>query len=462
MPISDDEYITMGWHATMNWWDVLTTGQSNIVWAPNNHVLNTIFIKLEIALFGKKDWAVRLHILAAFVFAYYYAVKIIQLLTPSRIRQLLYLLILFFNPYLLDFYGIARGYAMSMAGFMAAFYYFLMFTETLSLKYLRNIFLGMLVAVWSNFSALYLLVLLVVLICVEIYSNKNKINAKRYLAELFMANAAIVIIILLPLIRTIRSEESFGGKTGLFQDCVVNYVNQFIHQNSQLNRHALFAAGWKYIEVAGILFLMGWILLQLASFLFSTNQRLVKMHLTSLFLVIGVAIIAKTLFVIWNVPYPTARTELLFSIPFYLSACIAFERIISRKKHFIVIPWIIIAALIWHFSYSVTFENTIEWWQNGDAKRIVRFLKEELKENKPDKILNLGVEAWQFPSVAFYTETEFKDVMITSWTDLSVDGHYDYLFVPFHLRDKVWQGYEPIKEFKHGVMYKRRSGHNFY
>ena len=98
VPVSDDEYITVNVHATMGWWDVIITGQPNIVWAPNNHVLNTLFIKLEMLLFGRKDWAIRLHILAAFILSFYYAARIIRLITPSVIRQLLYLLILFFNP----------------------------------------------------------------------------------------------------------------------------------------------------------------------------------------------------------------------------------------------------------------------------------------------------------------------------------------------------------------------------
>lgn len=71
MPISDDEFITVDLHASQSWWGVLTTGNPNIDWAPNNHVLNTLFMKLEILIFGRKDWAVRLHVIVAFIVCFY-------------------------------------------------------------------------------------------------------------------------------------------------------------------------------------------------------------------------------------------------------------------------------------------------------------------------------------------------------------------------------------------------------
>ena len=312
------------------------------------------------------------------------------------------------------------------------------------------------IAVWSNLSAFYLLALMALLVLYETYSNREKIDFKRHLLYVAVACIVIAAINLLPLLKTVTSGDAFGGRAGLFQDSIVNYANQFIHFNSEINRLAVVGNGWKMTEVVGMILFCMWIILHLFSYFFKTDVRLSKMQHYTLFLVIGVAIIAKILFVFFDVPYPTARTQLLYSIPFYLGICVAFERIIAVKRSFIVIPWLIIVFLGWHFIYSVTFENTFEWWQNGDAKRVVRYLKEEIGESKPDRVLKLGIEAWQFPSMAFYTENEFKDVMTTHWTDLSTDGEYDYLFVPFHLAGKVWEGYEPDRRFKHGQLYKKR------
>jgi hypothetical protein len=245
MPMSDDEAITVLLHTPMNLMDVLITGQPNTMWAPNNHILNTIFMKLEIALFGRKDWAVRLHILAAFIICYYYTYKIIHVFTPSKFRQLLYLLIIFFNPYLLDFFGIARGYAISFAGFSAAFYYFLLYTDNPSIPLLRNMFIALFIAVWANFSTLYLVLLISILLFLEIYKSKNKIEAKQHIIFIIVSCLMTFVIILFPLLKTLASGDTFGGNTGLFQDCIVNYISQYIHHNPKLDRHAFYMPNWK-------------------------------------------------------------------------------------------------------------------------------------------------------------------------------------------------------------------------
>ncbi|MEO6131954.1 MAG: hypothetical protein ABIQ02_08895 [Saprospiraceae bacterium] len=457
MPITIDEYTSINVHASMSWWDIIKTGQPNIVWAPNNHILNTLFIKLEWAIFGKKDWALRLHILGAFVVCFIYTVKIFQRITTSKIRQVLYLIIFFVNPYLLDFFGIARGYALSIAAFNAAFYYFMLYTEELKIKNLRYAFVSLFLAVWANFSALYVLTLIVVLFCYLIYSNRKTIRIKQAFLAMAIACCGIAGIIIVPLLKTLRSEESYGGKTGLFQDTVVNYIYQFIHFNPYINRHAVFAPGWKYIEVAGIGFLLLWLLFQFTGILIKSSKYLTRLQYYCLFLVFGIAGIAEFLFIFFHVPLPSGRTELLYAVPFYIGICVVFEIIILKWK-FAVIPVYLMAIFsCWHTYSSVNFDKTIEWWQTGDAKRVVRYLKEDLGGKSNPKKQTIGIETWQYPSLAFYTETVFKDELNTQWTDLGVDNHYDYLFVSEEKTNMVWPDYELLKKFRYGSLFKLKS-----
>lgn len=457
MPVTIDEYTSINVHASMRWWDILMTGQPNIVWAPNNHILNTLFIKLEWAIFGKKDWALRLHILGAFVVCFIYTAKIFRRITSSKIRQMLYLIIFFVNPYLLDFFGIARGYALSIAAFTAAFYYFMVYAEELKIKNLRYAFISLFFAVWANFSALYVLALMVVLFSYLIYSNRKTIRSKQAFMEMAVACGVIAVIIIVPLFKTLRSEESYGGKTGLFQDTVVNYIHQFIHFNPYINRHAVFAPGWKYIEVAGIVFLLLWLLFQITGMLIKSSIRLTRLQYYCLFLVLGIAGIAKFLFMVFHVPLPTGRTELLYSVPFYLGICVVFEIIILKWKFAVIPVWMITIFLGWHTYSSINFDKTFEWWQTGDAKRVVRYLHEDLGGKSNPTKLTIGIETWQYPSLAFYTETVFKDELNTQWTDLSVDNHYDYLFVSEEKINKVWPDYDLVKKFRYGTMYKLKS-----
>lgn len=458
MPISDDEFTTVDLHASQSWWGVLTTAQPSVEWAPNNHILNTLFMKLEIALFGRKDWAVRLHILASFAVCFYYVYHTLKLFTSSVTRQTLYLLIIFFNPYLLDFFGIARGYAMSIAAYSVAFYYFIVYTENLSLTHLRNVFIALFVSIWSNFSALYFLLLFSVLTGFVIYKNRHQIDYKKHLLYIAIACSAILLVIFLPLIRTLASDQTFGGKTGIFQDCVVHYINQYIHFDHNIDRYKVCAPGWKLTEVLAVICLLFWALIHFVSFLFPTKENIAKVQYYSLALLAGIVLIVKILFIWKGVPYPTARTVLLFSMPFYSGVCATCERIILKQKNAVIALFVFISFLTFHFFSAVTFENTLEWWQNGDAKRVVAFLKEDLKNVKKDKVLVFGIEGWHYHSMAFYTEVEFKDIMKTQWTDLQTLKGFDYVYVPFHLKDRIPNSFEVAGTFKHGILFKSIPG----
>jgi len=145
-------------------------------------------------------------------------------------------------------------------------------------------------------------------------------------------------------------------------------------------------------------------------------------------------------------------------MPFYIGICVSFERMILKQKLYHIPLIIVISALTWHFAKAVTFERTIEWWQNGDAKHLVSYMKEEFKQNPPNGKVKFGVEGWQYHSLAFYTEVEFKDQMDLIWTDLSNnDRHFDYVFVPNHMKDKVWKEYEIIQTFKWCTLYKLKK-----
>lgn len=457
VPISDDEYITVDLHASQNWWGILTTAQPSIEWAPNNHILNTLFMKLEILLFGRQDWAVRLHILAAFVVCYYYIYQTLQLFTPSVVRQGLYLLVIFFNPYLLDFFGIARGYAMSIAAYSAAFYYLMLYSEQLSPKYLRNTFIALFLAVWSNFSALYLQLLISGLMVWVMYQHRRSIDYKRHFLYVAIANCAVLLIIFLPLLRTLASDQTFGGKTGVFQDCVVHYINQYIHFDRHINRHETWTSGWKLTEVLAVMFLLAWSLIHLISFLFPSRESLIKIQAYSLFLLAGVAALAKILFVWKGVPYPTARTVLLFSIPFYTGICATSERIIQHHRKAIFVLYLFLTLLCYHFFSAVTFENTLEWWQNGDAKRVLRYLKDDLKTAGNSEVLTFGVDGWFYHSIAFYTEKAFNGKMETKWSDLQSVEAFDYVYASFEHQNKVPASFEAVATFKHGVLYRSKN-----
>lgn len=454
LPLSDDEYMTLHLHVSQNLWNIVTTGQPNTDWAPNNHVLNTLMMKFEIFLFGRKDWVMRIHIFLSFIVCFYYSYKLFSLFVPSEYRKLFYLIIIFLNPYLLDFFGLARGYALSITAFTGALYYLIVYLDQFSIKPLILTLFFMFLAIWSNFSALYLFAGVICIIIFENRKNFFSTDFKTQIVILAVASCLIGIVIIFPLIKTLASGETFGGKIGIFQDSVVQYINQFIHHNPKIDRHQIYPSGWKLIEILGVILFLLWTSLLAYSFTFDVDSRLKKIQNICLFLVLLVAFIAKVLFILKQTPFPSGRTQLLFGVPFYIGICIAIERILIHQKRFYFIVILQISFLIWHFYHSFNLVNTIDWWQNGDAKKVVSFLKSEYRNENSGKIKHIGAENWQYHSLAFYIEEEFHHSLQIHWTDLSSNQVYDYLLVPKHRQSEVWADYIPIREFDKTILFK--------
>ena len=86
----------------------------------NHHFLNTLLMRLSVALFGVSEWSLRLPALAAaglyFAVVYQIGVKMFR----SAAVSLLAVALLTLNPFVLDFMVAARGYGMALALFTYA------------------------------------------------------------------------------------------------------------------------------------------------------------------------------------------------------------------------------------------------------------------------------------------------------------------------------------------------------
>jgi hypothetical protein len=455
--MTDDECITMQYHISESWWSVLTHGLENQGWAGNNHVLNSLFMKFEFLVFGKKDWALRLHILGAFAVCFYYTYKTIVQITPSPVRQFCYLALIFLNPYLIDFFGLARGYALSMAGWSIAFYYFTKYSQTPTLTHLRNVLIGLFIAIWANYSAFYTAFCFGLLFLYEFYRHRKTNFVKQHFMYLVVGYIVTFIVNMIPLYRTIVANNAYGGKIGIFQDMVVFSVERYVHRNENMNRFGHYTETWLTLEVLGMVALVVWALVQVLSFTVKTERISVrKLYYQALFVTLGIVFLVKMLFVFLGITLPMGRTNLLFSFPFFLCLIAAFDILVERYKAMKVLFIWVTPLLFWHFYICLNLDNTREWWQAGDAKRVISYMTHYIDTQKPQKVITLGGEGYQYFPLSFYAEPAYNDVLKVEFTELKKDGNFDFLFVPTFRNKEVWAGYEQIEVFKHGTLFKRK------
>ncbi len=100
----------------------------------NNHLVNTFLTKLAWMLGGSSEFVLRLPNLMALLIYLLFSYLILDRFIKNRIIAGGGFLLLSFNPYVLDFFSLCRGYGLSLAFLMAALFYFFSFADTI-IKY---------------------------------------------------------------------------------------------------------------------------------------------------------------------------------------------------------------------------------------------------------------------------------------------------------------------------------------
>ena len=120
--LTHDEVYTVMQLTPQPIWDLITYKSSYT----NNHILNTLLCKLSCNLFGMNALSGRLPVLISFIFYFYFCLKLSEIVfegDEKRWYRWAMLSVLICNPYLLDFFSLARGYGMAIACMMGAIYH---------------------------------------------------------------------------------------------------------------------------------------------------------------------------------------------------------------------------------------------------------------------------------------------------------------------------------------------------
>ena len=151
LPMTHDEAATCFNHVPRLVVDTLTfQKEAN----PNNHILNTLCIKMMVGLFGWNQLTARLPALIG-GFLYLWASNRLarRISTHSGVR-IFALVLLLGNPFLLEFFALARGYGLAAGLMLTAIYQASLFAEWNERRYaLRAVVLAGL-SVYANFTLL--------------------------------------------------------------------------------------------------------------------------------------------------------------------------------------------------------------------------------------------------------------------------------------------------------------------
>lgn len=123
----------------------------------NNHLLNTWLMKCSVSCFGETEIALRLPNIIAAGFYFFWSLRLLKKLFTNKGIILAAFLVIALNPFVLDFFSLARGYGISLALMMGALYQLTIYLkEERTIKRAIQTEIFLLLAVLANLTLLHL------------------------------------------------------------------------------------------------------------------------------------------------------------------------------------------------------------------------------------------------------------------------------------------------------------------
>lgn len=431
LPITHDESNTCLTYSTMSVHDIVTYARP----IPNNHILNTLLIKFFTSIFGMHPLPARLPNILGFGLYFIAVFLITRKITIDPMVTFFGICVMVFNPYLIDFFSLARGYALSISLMMISLYFSLLFLQHLKNKHLAwSVIFGAL-AVYANFTTLNFYAALVGLLGIAAaqHSWLQRKTMQHFWKPimiqwliLFAGSFVLAAASYIPISKMIATDQFvYWGTNGFYKDTVLTLLFSSQYGIEYFNLHE---TGFSYLIIGFVA-----VMLVCAIFEFFRNKLVLSnsIHAFFMFVFVGTVMVNILQFYLVHTPYLTFRTALFF-YPILAVNFIFFAEWLRRKvpsSRFYFSLSLSLLSFI-HFARAANFTSCREWWYDADTCKIISYLEQEHQKN--NGIITLNSSWWFFPSLNFHIETENKN-----WIHLA----------PFH------QDFIPEKDLSYNYYY---------
>jgi hypothetical protein len=175
----------------------------------NNHLLNTWLMKISVFLFGESELALRLpNIIAGGIFLFILIRLLTRIFSDWKLRLIGFILMAC-NPYVIDYFSIARGYGISIALLMCGIYFICKFISTnFQLRESLSALLFFALATLTNLTCIPLFLSAAFLLAFTVYFFGNKKDKIKKII-LFLSLPIIFLLILTPFIFNLQQAGAF-------------------------------------------------------------------------------------------------------------------------------------------------------------------------------------------------------------------------------------------------------------
>jgi len=443
VPITHDEVSTVLNYFNHSYWEIIMYPD----FVPNNHILNTLSGKLFSQIFGLDVWAVRIQSIIAY-FIYSFAVyRIVRsFFSMESVLAIAGFALFFSNPYLLDFFGLCRGYGLA-AAFVTLSSSFVIsgFNQNKDADIWKAVVFAIL-ASYSNFTVLVFWAAITIL--TGIYFIIKYRDSVRILLSKQMVLAAVSVLYLLLIYVPIKKMTSSGqfrfwSSHGFFDETIVTSINNWRYGDGLLDGVNSVYMGYFVVFV----FIIGLLFSLFVAVKYKLGSRVFQDSVFISFAILVLTIVVSQIqIMLLHTPNIEGRIA-LFMYPLFV---LLFASLISKikdvkyryLKYFVatVIP----IFAFWHLANTYNPKSVREWWYDENTLEVIDYIK----KTNPKSEVSLKTYWIFYNSFDYYDRLgKMEGIKLHKNSKLNVDDDVDYYYIEDGQLKQIKSKFKKVKRF---------------
>lgn len=424
LPITIDEAYSILQYVPKTCWEILTYDYQEP--SANNHILNTLSIKLLTQIFGVNLLSARLgNLLAGALFAVTGIWLVRQFFTNSWARMAALILWLG-NVYMCEFFSIGRGYGMSIGLMSLAICFTVKYFQHEDFKYLVAALIAAMLMVAASFTLLSFYICLSGILLLKLWPPNNDWLKK--ISVFMVAHLLLFLLLFLPVTRMLAFKEfDKFGVNGFYQDTVSDFLRTYLKGAKLPGEHSLQIIAWvltAWVVMAAMVACYKW-----------WREKTPSWPTALLILMPGTVAIYISMTVFTDAAWLPARSCQFFYPLLVLTYFCIGKWLVNVLGKWLKPPLILgsLASITW-FTSVANLEYSREWWFDRDTVAILNYLKNQHQQEErqtPIKFNSHWMYSLSFKFHLLDNMTDFEKYVDAdmSWRDLPLPtDNFEYFY----------------------------------
>lgn len=375
----------------------------------NNHLLLTWMDVLFVKLFGVSEFVLRIPALIAHLLFLIYSAKLLAHF-QNKWLILASFLIINLNPYLLDFFSLARGYGLSIGLMMVSIYHLYVFQKEFKNKFAIYSLLVAALSVLANYVLLNFF--LGLFACIFMLNGLRAYHLKDTESKIisFCKNMGVpasvflmMMILVLPIVFGLRTAGAlyFGADNNFWTDTLRTIVDRWFYE---LNYNYWFQRVAKVFISCILLSASALVVIRLLKKKLRYEDSFFVSMLGICLFCVSSTIVQHYLL---HTLYLIDRTALFFTVLFSVVLVFFVQELTMKKSQTAIISYIAAAFVTIHMVLAFNLKYVLEWKWDANTKQMLADLDELKKVPAEKPSISISIPLLFEAGINFYRGTEY-------------------------------------------------------